>query len=176
MKIQRFRFLTSLLVIAFVAGCGLFGTPPPPPTPPPPVAKRDLVKEIRAAAAKAGDLLVIEPIANPAVAALLQKVETAESKGDYAAADKLSQQAEQIDGSNPVVAQLRAEQFLRKGSFSLAESLAKKSYQASAQLGPLCVRNWLTIAEVCALRKDALGEQQARQKAIDCPVKAQQRL
>jgi hypothetical protein len=169
--------LACVALISLLSGCDWFAKPAPPSPPKaPPQPARDVVKEIRAEAAKAGALLVIEPVANPAVASLLAQAEKADEVGNHAAAAELSKQAWVIDASNPVVLQFRAEVFLRAGSMYTAETYAKKSYAGSAQLGPLCVRNWLVLAEVARAKSDATAEQEARNKAADCPAKPIQRL
>ena len=138
--------------------------------------KRDLVAEIRQEAAKAGDVLVIEPVQNPAVTILLQKIQEADAAGAHAQAHALTLEAEQIEPSNPVVIQFKAEAQLHTDGFAMAEVLAQKSFDASAQTGPLCVRNWLTIAEARLARQNAEGAAQARARAKECPFKAVERL
>jgi hypothetical protein len=172
------KSILSILPMICFSGCSWFGQPiaQQPPQAVAAVPKRDVVRDIRNEAKKAGNLLVIEPVANPAVADLLRRAELADEKGNHAASDELGKQAELIDGSNPVVLQFRAESLLRAGATGAAELKATQSYQASAQLGPLCVRNWLTIAETRSIKKNLAGEKQARAKAADCPVKPVERL
>ncbi len=168
---------TFCVPMLLLAGCSWFSQPiAQPPKPIAPVPKQDLIKEIRNEAKKAGDMLVIEPVANPAVADLLRRAEAADEVGNHKVSDELSKQAELIDGANPVVLQFRAESLLRAGATGAAELKAMQSYKASAQLGPLCVRNWLTIAQTRLAKKNLAGEKEARMNAADCPVKPVERL
>ncbi len=159
-----------------LSACSIFEAAPEPPAPIPVAPKRDLVAEIRKEAAKAGDVLVIEPVQNPAVTILLKRIQDADAAGAYAQSHALTLEAEQIEPSNPVVIQFKAESQLHTDGFAMAEVLAQKSFDASAQTGPLCVRNWLTIAEARQARLDADGAALARARAKECPYKAVERL
>ena len=173
---MSFRVVT-LLLVCVLSACSWFNSPkaevvvavPPPP-------KRNIVAEIRAEAAKAGEILVIMPVQSPAVTVLLNKALLADEKGDYKIARQLILEAEAIEPTNPLVVQFKAESQLRFESFAMAEILAQKSFDRSAQTGPLCVRNWLTIAEARAARTDPAGEATARTRALECPHKQKERL
>ncbi len=165
----------SFFVCLSFAACSLFEAQPEP------VAvvvapKRDLVAEIRQQAAKAGDVLVIEPVQNPAVTILLEKIQRADAAGQHAQARAMTLEAELIEPTNPVVIQFKAESQLNSNGYAMAEVLAQKSFDASAQTGPLCVRNWLTIAEARLARANLEGAAQAKARAQECPQKAVQRL
>ena len=167
----------SVFVLTLTLGaCSFFAEPPPVPEPVVVVPKRNLIAEIRMEAAKAGDVLVIEPVQNPAVTVLLHRIQEADAAGAHAQAQALTLEAEQIEPSNPVVIQFKAEAQLQKDGFAMAEVLAQKSFDASAQIGPLCVRNWLTIAEARLARENAEGAALARARAKECPFKAVERL
>ena len=166
---------SALVVTLTLAACSFFEAAPEP-VPVVVAPKRDLVAEIRMEAAKAGDVLVIEPVQNPAVTILLQRIQQADAAGAHAQAHALTLEAEQIEPTNPVVIQFKAEAQLHTDGFAMAEVLAQKSFDASAQTGPLCVRNWLTIAEARLARQNAEGAAQARARAKECPFKAVERL
>jgi hypothetical protein len=170
------RYPALLGAVCLLNACSLFAPPPAPPAPAVVAPLRDVVAEIRTEAAKAGDVLIIEPVQNPAVTVLLGKIQQADAQGEHGKARAMTVQAEQIEPENPVVIQFKAEMQLRAQGFAMAEVLAQKSYDASAQTGPLCVRNWLTIAEARSARENLTGAQQARVRAKDCPLKAVQRL
>lgn len=153
-----------------------FEAPPPPAPPPAPVIARDRVAEIRAQAAKSGDVLTIDAVQNPAVIALFARIEAADASGDHFLARKLTVEARTIDPENPTVLQYTAEALLQAESYLEAQTLAQRSFNASAQLGPLCVRNWLTIAEANQAQGNLEGEAEARTRAAACPVKPVQRL
>lgn len=170
------RVLT-LLVLGTLGACSWFETAKPEPVVvEPPKPKRNIVAEIRAEAAKAGEILVIMPVQSPAVTVLLNKALQADESGNYKIARQLILEAEEIEPTNPVVVQFKAESQLRFESFAMAEILAQKSFDRSAQTGPLCMRNWLTIAEARAARADVDGEAAARARALDCPHKQEKRL
>jgi hypothetical protein len=173
-----FTRVVMLLCLSATAlpGCHWFASPAPPVVVAPAQPKRDLVAEIRVEAAKAGDVLKIEPVQNPRVTVLLQQIELADARGEHRSAKSMTIEAETIEPNNPVVVQFKAESQLRQDSFAMAEVLAQKSYDNSAQVGPLCVRNWLTIAHARAARANIEGEKMARSKALECPLKAVQRL
>ena len=166
----------SIFALTLTVGACSFFEAAPEPVAVVVAPKRDLVAEIRQEAAKAGDVLVIEPVQNPAVTILLQKIQEADAAGAHAQAHALTLEAEQIEPSNPVVIQFKAEAQLHTDGFAMAEVLAQKSFDASAQTGPLCVRNWLTIAEARLARQNAEGAAQARARAKECPFKAVERL
>ncbi len=171
---KLFRHILALLTLTAVSGCAWFTQAEPVPVvikPP-----RDWVGEIRAEANKAGSAFDIKLIQSPAIDALLQRVDLLEQQKDYARANELLRQAQTIEPNNPLVLQHRAEAQLRSTSFDSAEALALQSFQQSAQLGPLCVRNWLTIAAARAERKNTVGEQEAREFAKKCDVPPVQRL
>lgn len=168
----------SILALTLtLSACSYFAEPLlPVPEPIAVVPKRDVVAEIRKEAAKAGDVLVIEPVQNPAVTILLQRIQSADAAGEHTQAQALTLEAELIEPSNPVVIQFKAEAQLHRDGFAMAEVLAQKSFDASAQIGPLCVRNWLTIAEARLARENAEGAALARARARECPMKAVERL
>lgn len=171
-----FRVFTLLLVLSLSA-CSWFETAKPEPVVvEPPKPKRNVVAEIRAEAAKAGEILVIMPVQSPAVSVLLDKAMQADERGNFKIARQLILEAEEIEPSNPLVVQFKAESQLRFESFAMAEILAQKSFDGSAQTGPLCMRNWLTIAEARAARADLEGEAAARARALECPHKQEKRL
>lgn len=173
---MSFRVFTLLLVSALGACSWFESTKPEVVVVEPPKPKRNVVAEIRAEAAKAGEILVIMPVQSPAVTALLDKVTLAEQRGDYKLARKLISEAEEIEPTNPLVVQFKAESQLHFESYAMAEILAQKSFERSAQTGPLCMRNWLTIAEARAARADSAGEASARASALQCPHKQKERL
>jgi hypothetical protein len=159
-----------------VASCAWFEPQPVPPPPAPPLPQRDVVQEIRSQAALAGDVLQIQPVQNPRVTVLLSDILDAEAKVDFKKAKRLLAEALSIEGNNPLAVQLKAESLLREKAFDGALLWAQKSFDSSAQTGPLCVRNWLTMAEVHLARKDVAAEAAARARAAQCPHRAIERL
>jgi predicted Zn-dependent protease len=170
----RFRITFILVALAYVSACSWFAQPEPARVAVKPV--RDWVSEIRAEAIKAGSAFDIKLIQSPAIDALLQRVDLLEQQKAYAQANELLRQAQTIEPNNPLVLQHRAEAQLRAVSYASAEALALQSFNQSAQLGPLCVRNWLTIAAARAELKNTIGESEARESAKKCDVPPVQRL
>jgi hypothetical protein len=169
------RFLFLFVALALGA-CSFFGPKPVRAPKPPPLPPRDVVKEIRLAAEKAGDVLLIQPVQNPRITVILGDVVAAEAVGNFKKSQRLLAEAQSIEGNNPLVVQFQAEIWLREKDYLKAETTAQKSFDSSAQTGPLCVRNWLTIAESRLGRKDLAGEANARTRAADCPHRAIERL
>lgn len=153
-----------------------FETPAPSAPAEPVVPARDAVAELRAEAAKSGEVLIVDAVQSPAVIALFSRIEAADASGDHLLARQLTVEARTIDPENPLVLQYTAEALLRAESYLEAETLAHRSFEGSAQLGPLCVRNWLTIAEARLAQRNVEGESEARARALQCPVKPVQRL
>ena len=174
-KASRGLYLGALSLA--LASCAWFESSTPTVKAPEPVQPvRDAILEIRAAAAKTGDVLTIVPVQNPAVTLIFEKIEAADRAGDHFKARELTVEARIIEPENPLVLQYAAEGLYRNESYLEAEMMARKSFEQSAQLGPLCVRNWLLIAEVKRAQRQLTEEDEARAQAEKCPVKPLQRL
>jgi len=170
------KFLLLALSLS-VASCAWFDKPAPVVRAPEPVQPvRDPILEIRRAAAKTGDVLTIVPVQNPSVTLIFEKIEAADRAGEHFRARELTVEARIIEPENPLVLQYGAEALFRNENYLEAEMMARKSFEQSAQLGPLCVRNWLLIAEVKLAQRQVSEEVQARAQAEKCPVKPLQRL
>lgn len=174
LNVRKLLIIGSALVIG---ACSWFESPAPISKAPEPVMPvRDPIQEIRAAAAKTGDVLTITPVQNPAVSLIFEKIEAADLAGDHFKARELTVEARIIEPENPLVLQYTAEALYRNENYLEAEMMARKSFEQSAQLGPLCVRNWLLIAEVKLAQRQVSDEVDARAMAEKCPVKPLQRL
>lgn len=112
----------------------------------------DMLASIRAAGEKEKSAIDVNPLRDPGVASL-QDAAQADIRGAQfdAAAAKLDQ-ALKLSPTSPDLLQERAEVAIRLKDYANAEQLAKKSWELGPRLGPLCARNWQTIAE---LRKHA---------------------
>lgn len=172
------RSLLLLLSCLWLGGCQLWPTTPaaapeaPPALPPEPV--RDVIAEIRAQAAQLVSSVEIVPVENPAISVLLDAARQDLASGDLAAAQRQIEIALELEPDNPRVLQELAELHLQGGHHPQAAELAQRSYARSAQLGELCARNWLTLAEV----KRAAGEdaQVQIEQALACGVQPVPRL
>ncbi len=174
---RAFKAAVLSALTFFIASCTWFDSPAPVAKAPEKVVPvRDPIMEIRAAAAKTGDVLTITPVHNPAVMLIFEKIEAADRAGDFFKARELTVEARIIEPENPLVLQYTAEALFRNENYLEAEMMARKSFEQSAQLGPLCVRNWLLIAEIKLAQRQVADEVQARASADKCPVKALQRL
>jgi hypothetical protein len=169
----RNRLLCALTLC--LSGCG-FWQKPEVAAPAPVAPKRDVIAEIRKAAANAGDVLNIVPIQSPAITALFDKIEAADALKDHVTARELTVEARTLDPENPLVLQYTAEALFRNDAYNEAEAFARKSFEHSAQLGPLCVRNWLLIAAIRSVQKNETEAQTFKAEAERCIVKPQQRL
>lgn len=173
-RLPRLRaVLLPLAILALSACSSLFGTPEPPPPPlrPPPVA-RDYIGEVRSAAAATPSVVEVVPVESTAVSILLEDALAAEQRLAFVAARRAVSVARQIEPENPRVLQFLAEYALREGNWADAEQLALRSFEGSAQLGALCVRNKLTVALARTERGDLAGAEAARQRASECAQQA----
>lgn len=167
------RLLLLLSMLLPLGACALFESPPVEPVPlrPPPPA-RDYIAEVRTPAAETPSVLEVVPIESPAVTRLLEEALDAEQRHAFVAARRTVSVARQIEPDNPRVLQFLAEYALREGNWADAEQLALRSFEGSAQLGALCIRNKLTIATARAERGDESGAAAARERAEECAQKA----
>jgi hypothetical protein len=169
--------LLIVFAVSLLPGCAWFEEPIAAPVPKEVVVpKRDVIAEIRAEAAKAGDVLTIVPVQNPSITTIFEKIEAADRRGEHFEARELTVEARIIEPENPLVLQYTAEAMFRNENYLEAEMMARKSFEQSAQLGPLCVRNWLLIAEIKLLQRKPDDEAAARKSAGSCPLKPLQRL
>ena len=166
----------ALFAVCLLSSCAWFSQAPPPAPPAPVVPKRDVIAEIRQAASLAGSNLDIQLIQSPAIQALLKRAELLQSQGAHDSAERLLLQAQEIEARNPLVLQFRAEAQLRRESVRMAEALAQQSFENSAQLGTLCMRNWLTIREARLALDDLVGAEAAQSRAKSCDVPPVERL
>ena len=160
------------LLLALSACAYLFEAPPPEPPPPPPPPKRNFIAEVRAVAEENPSVVEVLALETPSVTHLIDDALAAEERSSFVAARRAVAVARQIEPDNPRVLQFLAEYALREGNWADAEQLAERSFQGSAQLGALCIRNQMTISIARAERGDVEGAAAARQRADECAQKA----
>ena len=111
---------------------------------------------------------------NPAIAVLLSGARVDLAGGAVSRAQEHVETALQMEPDNPRVLQELAELHLHQQNFARAAELARQSYARSSQLGELCARSWLTLAEVqIAAGLDNTAE---REQALACGIKPLPRL
>lgn len=156
-------------LILLLAACS---SPEPPraakvkETPP----ARDLVAEVRAAGADAGDVIEVQPLRDPAVEDLLFRAHHAEQKRAWKDADGALAQALQLTPDDPELLQRHAEVQLARGEMDRAEQLAQASFQRGPKLGGLCRRNWATVRVVRESRGDQPGVTSAAAQLERCVI------
>jgi hypothetical protein len=168
----RLRPLLWLPALLALSACAYFFEAPAPEPPPPPPPKRDFIAEVRAVAEANPSVVEVLALETPSVTHLIDDALAAEQRGAYVAARRAVAVARQIEPENPRVLQFLAEYALREGNWADAEQLAQRSFDGSAQLGALCIRNQMTIATARAERGDAEGAAAAKQRADECAQKA----
>ncbi|MEO6925684.1 MAG: tetratricopeptide repeat protein [Rhodanobacter sp.] len=162
-----FKRLSLLLLLApLAAGCSMLSHKPPSAQPAAP--SYDLVAAIRAAGVDDNSIIDVQPLRDPAVAALTDTAHHDEQAGKYAAAATELDQALKITPDSPELLQYRAEIAVRLKDFPGAEKLAHKSWSLGPRLGPLCARNWQTIVETRLQAQDKVGAQTARKWVKQC--------
>jgi tetratricopeptide (TPR) repeat protein len=159
---KQFAGLMAILLLS-LNGCGLFDNKLPPPPPPPEKDMRAEIAIIRDRAQSQSGTLEINPVRDVAVVKLVKEAEQQEATGHLDAALILTERAWKIEKTDPHVLQYMAELHLQLGHFLEAESFATRSYDASAQIGPMCLRSWLTIAQA----REATGRLDAANAATE---------
>ena len=166
---KRLLLLPLLLTLATAAGCSLFppkAVPTPEVQPAPP--QHDMVAAIRAAGADDNSVIDINPLRDPAVAALVDSAHQDEQVGKYANAAAELDKALVITPDSPDLLQDRAEIAVRLGDFKNAEKFAHQSWSLGPKLGPLCARNWQTVVEIRLQAHDKVGADTARKWVRQC--------
>jgi len=166
---RKSKFVVTWLCAAVLTACS---QPPAPPqqvkAPPPPA--RDLVAEVRAAAADAGDVIDIQPLRDGTIEDLLHTAQRAEAAQDWRAAARALQQALELNPNDPEVLQRHAEARLALREVDDAEMLAARSYEIGPKLGALCRRNWTLLRIAREERGDAEGAAAAAEQLSRCVV------
>ncbi len=158
----------SLLAAGVLTGCGMFATTPPPADTRPPLPTYDQVAAIRAAGDREKSVIDVHALRDPGVTALQDAARYDEQSGKYADAAATLDQALKLSPDSPDLLQERAEMAVRLKDFSAAERLAHKSWSLGPRLGPLCARNWQTIAEMRLQARDPAGAETARKWVGQC--------
>lgn len=161
------KAISLLWATGLLAGCGMFATTPPPASPPPPPTY-DQVAAIRAAGDREKSVIDVSPLRDPGISSLQETARRDEQAGRFADAAATLDRALKLNPESPDLLQERAEVAVRLKDFSVAETLARKSWSLGPRLGPLCARNWQTIVEMRLQARDATGADTARKWVAQC--------
>lgn len=164
------RFLLLLILPALLAACGTV----PPVAGPEPVAVdvNHVLAAIRDAGAREQSVIEVMPLADPGIDALRQEARSEAITGHFDAAAATLATALQQHPDAPDLVQDQAELAVRQRDWKRAEQLAYKSWQMGPRLGPLCAKNWQTIAEMHRIDGDAAAVATAERWRAKCHVPA----
>lgn len=139
-----FRRATLVAALAALAACA--STPEPQKVAAhPPQPARDVIAEVRAAGADAGDGVDVTPLRDPVIADLRDAAIRHEAQRAFDQADAALEQALSLTPGDPELTQWRAELALVRGRYDDAVRLASTSWESGPRLGGLCRRNWAAI-------------------------------
>lgn len=161
------KAISLLLAMGLLAGCSMFATTPPPASPPP-LPTYDQVAAIRAAGDREKSVIDVSPLRDPGISSLQETARRDEQAGRFADAAATLDRALKLNPESPDLLQERAEVAVRLKDFSVAETLARKSWSLGPRLGPLCARNWQTIVEMRLQARDTTGADTARKWVAQC--------
>ncbi len=125
---------------------------------------------IRKQARHNGGVIEIQPLQEPAIRTLVQQARQYEAQGQYRWALKRVRQALQLAPGHPELLQHLAELLLQQGHADLALAYARDSWQRGPRVGPLCQRNWLTMARAHQLENHPRKAQEAQRQAQRCVI------
>jgi len=169
----RLSALPVALASLLLAACGQ-------PTAPsqatrPTVSDDQMLAAIHAAGDKEKSVIDVNPLRDPGVAALQDAAEGDLRVGKYNDAATKLDQALKISPDSPDLLQDRAELAIRLKDYAGAEKLAHRSWELGPKLGPLCARNWQTIAELRQHAGDDAGASTATKGVAECHKEGMQR-
>lgn len=175
------RLLLTVALTVLIVACARNARPPAEPiavepAAPAPTVRLDLLAEVRAAAADAGDVIEVQPLRDPAVEDLRVTAMAAEQRGDIAASVEALRKALALTPDDPQLMQELAELLLAQDQPGDAEDIASRSYDAGPKLGGLCRRNWTTVQLARAVRGDPEGAARAAEQVARCIVEPQVRM
>ena len=172
--LRRTLCVTAVSAAALLAAC----TQPDLPsqaTRRPTVSDDQMLASIQAAGEKEKSVIAVNPLRDPGVAALQDAAEGDLRTGKYNEAATKLDQALTISPNSPDLLQDRAELAIRQRDYASAEKLAHRSWELGPRLGPLCARNWQTIAELRQHAGDDAGAVSATKWVAQCHVEGLQR-
>ncbi|PXV54681.1 TPR repeat-containing protein [Dyella jiangningensis] len=141
----------------------------------PTVSDDQMLAAIHAAGDKEKSVIDVNPLRDPGVAALQDAAEGDLRVGKYNDAATKLDQALKISPDSPDLLQDRAELAIRLKDYAGAEKFAHRSWELGPKLGPLCARNWQTIAELRQHAGDEAGAATAAKGVAECHKEGMQR-
>lgn len=148
---------------------------PPAQATRPTVTDDQMLASIQAAGDKEKSAIDVNPLRDPGVASLQDAAEGDLRTGKYPDAAAKLDQALKISPNSPDLLQDRAEAAIRLKDYANAETLAHRSWELGPRLGPLCARNWQTIAELRRHAGDDNGAAAATKSVGECHVEGMHR-
>ena len=130
--------------------------------------------ESRATASRG--VVEVKPLTAPEVTVLVDAALAADAAGRGPEARDLLTEALSLAPDDPQVWQRYAELSLKHGDFEAAINAAERSYRVGPQVGELCSRNWLTIAEAHSAMGQDGAAADASAQSESCPVRARERI
>lgn len=165
----RLTVAPAALAVALLAACSQPSAPAPQATRPS-HSDEQIIASIRAAGEKEKSVIDVHPLRDPGVAALQDAADGDLRTGQYDAAAVKLDQAMKLSPNSPDLLQDRAELAIHQKDYANAEQLARRSYELGPRLGPLCARNWQTIAELRERAGDEGGAVNAAKSVTQCHV------
>lgn len=156
------------LAAALLAACATQAPVEPPKHPA--MSPASMVAAIRAAGEHEQSVIAVQPLADPGISAWQQSAEANEQAGHYDAAAATLDQAIKQSPNSPDLLQDRAEVAVYQQNYGLAQKLAQQSWTVGPKFGPLCARNWETIAQLRRQAGDDAGFDTAEKWIPKCHV------
>ena len=146
-------------------------TPAPVESPKQPaLSPASMVAAIRAAGEREQSVIAVQPLADPGIDAWKQSARADSDAGHYDTAAAKLDQALKHSPDSPELLQDRAEVAVYQRDYTLAQKLAQQSWTLGPKLGPLCARNWETIAQLRQEAGDEAGAATAQKWLAKCHV------
>ncbi|HEX8779499.1 MAG TPA: tetratricopeptide repeat protein [Rhodanobacter sp.] len=156
------------LAATLLAACS---TPGPVESPKQPaLAPAAMVAAIRVAGEREQSVIAVQPLADPGIEAWKQAARADSDAGHYDAAAAKLDQALKHSPDSPELLQDRAEVAVYQRDYALAQKLARQSWTLGPKLGPLCARNWETVAQLRQEAGDEAGAATAQKWVAKCHV------
>ncbi|WP_243039195.1 tetratricopeptide repeat protein [Dyella sedimenti] len=170
----RLSALPATFAAVLLAACSQPSAPSAQATRPT-LSDDQMLAAIHAAGAKEKSAIDVNPLRDPGVAALQDAADGDVRTGKYQDAASKLDQALKISPDSPDLLQDRAELAIHLKDYVHAEQLARRSWELGPKLGPLCARNWQTIAELRQHAGDDAGAANADKSVAQCHFEGLQR-
>lgn len=167
-RLVRLSSVAALAATVAITACAPIN--PPPGNARPSRSDDAMIASIRAAGDKEKSVIDVNPLRDPGVTSLQDAAGADERSGQFEAAAVKLDSALKLSPDSPDLLQERAEVAIRLKDYQRAEQLARKSWELGPRLGPLCARNWQTIAEMRLHAGDDAGAATADKWVKQCHV------